>query len=51
MKNNLKNLVIYDNNKKIIGSVREKTYDEVNSSNKKNMSNNKEKVLKKTNKH
>ena len=51
MNKSLKNLVIYDNNKNIIGSVREKTNEEVCNLNKENASINKEKVLKKVKKH
>ena len=51
MNNNFKNLVIYDNNENIIGSVREKTYEEVSNLNKENKPINKEKVLKKVKKH
>lgn len=50
MNNNFKNIVIYDNNENIIGSVRKKTYEEVSSLNKENAPINKEKVLKKVKK-
>ena len=50
MNNNFKNLVIYDYNENIIGSVREKTNEEVSNLNKENAPINKEKVLKKVKK-